>query len=180
MQSFIYYFIIGNTRQKSYLKYIVVDLSNKIRRMVLNGRNKTNGKQLKSLLKIPQKYENFYLISVFFSIDFRKRKTHTYAQTKTHELFPKNILKAFKSSWIINVKFFWGNEAWWFLSFRVFGLLFSSLLLYFQHFGHCVLRPSSGISCRTREPTRNFEPRSLFNPWEWLALISLTITWCKC
>ena len=45
-----------------------------------------------------------------------------------------------------------------FLSFRVFGLLSSSLLLYLQHFGWNVLRPSSEV-CRTREPIQNFEPR---------------------
>ena len=32
---------------------------------------------------------------------------------------------------------FW-DEAWWFLSFKVFRLLSSSLLLYPQHFGRCV------------------------------------------
>ena len=47
-----------------------------------------------------------------------------------------------------------------FLSLRVFGLLSSSLLLFPQRFGRYVFRPSSGV-CRTREPTRNFELRTL-------------------
>ena len=45
-----------------------------------------------------------------------------------------------------------------------------------QRFGRCVLRPSSGVSCRTREPTRNFEPHLLFNLRRSLALIPFTIT----
>ena len=53
---------------------------------------------------------------------------------------------------------FW-DEAWWFLSLRIFGLLSSSLLLFPQHFSRYVFRPSSGV-CRTREPTWNFELRS--------------------
>ena len=44
------------------------------------------------------------------------------------------------------------DEAWWFLSLRVFELLSSSLLLFPQRFGRYVLRPSSGV-CWTREPT---------------------------
>ena len=47
---------------------------------------------------------------------------------------------------------FW-NETWWFLSFRVFGLFFSSLLLYSQRFGRYVLLPYSGVSCRTLKST---------------------------
>ena len=50
-----------------------------------------------------------------------------------------------------------------FLSFRVFRLLSSSLLLYSQRFGWYVLQPSSGV-CQTQEPTQNFEPCPLFNP----------------
>ena len=46
------------------------------------------------------------------------------------------------------------------LSLRVFGLFSSSLLLFPQHFGRYVLRPSSGV-CRTREPSQNFEQRPL-------------------
>ena len=34
-----------------------------------------------------------------------------------------------------------------FLSVRVFGLLSSSLLYFSQHFGRCILRPSSGVPC---------------------------------
>ena len=44
---------------------------------------------------------------------------------------------------------FW-DEACWFLSLRVFGLLSSSLLLFPQRFGWYFLRPSLGV-CRTRE-----------------------------
>ena len=49
------------------------------------------------------------------------------------------------------------------LSFRVFGLLSSSLLSS-QHFCRYVLRPSSGVSCRIQKPTRNFESNHLLNP----------------
>ena len=49
-----------------------------------------------------------------------------------------------------------------FLSLRIFGLLSSSLLLFPQHFGRYVLRPSSDV-CRTWEPTQNFELRPLLN-----------------
>ena len=52
------------------------------------------------------------------------------------------------------------DEAGWFLSLRVFGLLSSSSLLFPQGFGQYVLRPSSAV-CWTREPTRNFELRLL-------------------
>ena len=41
------------------------------------------------------------------------------------------------------------------LSVRIFRLLTSSLLLYSQRFGWYMLRPSSGVSCWTREPTQN-------------------------
>ena len=56
---------------------------------------------------------------------------------------------------------FW-DEACWLLSWRVFGLLSSSLLLFLQHFGRYVLRPSSGV-CRTWNSSRNFELRPLLN-----------------
>ena len=48
-------------------------------------------------------------------------------------------------------------QSWmsFFLSFRVFGLLTSFLLLYKQCFGRCVLRPSSGDSCRILPGTSN-------------------------
>ena len=59
-----------------------------------------------------------------------------------------------------------------FLLFRVFGLS-SSLLLYSKHFGRFVLRPSSGVSSRIREPTVNFEPIPLFNPWRQIVFIPL-------
>ena len=68
----------------------------------------------------------------------------------------------------------------WSLSFRIFRLLSSSLLLYSQRFSRYDPRPSSGVSCRTREHTQNFEPRPLFNPLWSLALIPLTITGYKC
>ena len=73
---------------------------------------------------------------------------------------------------------FW-NEACWFLSLRVFGQLFSSLLLFPQRFGWYVLRPSSGV-CWTREPSRNFELRPLLNPRGSPVLIPLAITGYKC
>ena len=44
---------------------------------------------------------------------------------------------------------FW-DEAWWFLSLRVSGLLPSSLLLFPQRYGRYVLWPSSGV-CRTQD-----------------------------
>ena len=42
-------------------------------------------------------------------------------------------------------------------------------------FSRYALRPSSGVSCRYQQPTRNFELRPLFNPRWSLALIPLTI-----
>ena len=69
---------------------------------------------------------------------------------------------------------FW-NETW-FLSFRVFGLFSSPLLLYSQRLGRSTLRSFSGVSFQTLEPTQNFEPRPLFNPRGSIALITLTIT----
>ena len=56
--------------------------------------------------------------------------------------------------WDISCQNF-GDEAWWFLSLRVFGLLSSSLSLFPQRFGRYVLRPSLGVF-RTWEPSRNF------------------------
>ena len=47
------------------------------------------------------------------------------------------------STIVVNCLNFW-DEAWWFLSLRVFGLLSSSLLL-FPRFGEYVLWPSSGV-----------------------------------
>ena len=38
-------------------------------------------------------------------------------------------------------------------------------------FGRCIFWPSSDVSCRTREPIRNFEPRPLFNPRGLLAMV---------
>ena len=69
------------------------------------------------------------------------------------------------------------NSHW--VSLRVFGLLFSSLLLFPQRFGRYVLRPSFGV-CRTREPSRNFELRPLLNPRGSPVLIPLAITGYKC
>ena len=40
-------------------------------------------------------------------------------------------------------------------------------------------RPSTGV-CRTREPTRNFKLRILFNPTESPVLVPLAITGYKC
>ena len=50
------------------------------------------------------------------------------------------------------------------LSFRVFGLLSSSSLLYSQCFGWCIFQPSYSISCQTWEPTWNYKPNPLFKP----------------
>ena len=64
--------------------------------------------------------------------------------------------------WLYNINL----KSFFFFSFR---LLSSSLLLYLQRFSRCVLRPSSCVSCRAREPSRNFETRPLFNPREGVA-----------
>ena len=66
------------------------------------------------------------------------------------------------------------------ISFRVFELLSSSLCLYSQRFGRCVLWSFSGVSCQTQKPTHNFKQRPLINPPVLLALIPLTITVFKC
>ena len=66
-----------------------------------------------------------------------------------------------------------------FLSFRVFRLLSSSLLLFPQRFCRYTPRPSSGI-CQTREPARNFELRPLLNPRGSSVLIPFVITRYKC
>ena len=55
---------------------------------------------------------------------------------------------------------FW-DEAWWFLSLRVFGLLSSSLLLFPQCFGRYVLRPSSGF-CRQKSENPCFQKNITF------------------
>ena len=73
---------------------------------------------------------------------------------------------------------FW-DEACWFLSLRVFGLLSSPLLLFPQRFSRYVFRPSSGV-CRTREPSWNFELRPLLNPRGSSVLIPLAIPGYKC
>ena len=65
------------------------------------------------------------------------------------------------------------------LSLRFFRLLSSSLLLFPQHFGRYVLRPSSGV-CRTREPSRNFKLCPLLKPQGLPVLIPLAITGYKC
>ena len=71
------------------------------------------------------------------------------------------------------------DEAWWFLSLSVFGLLSSSLLLFPQRFGRYVLQPSSDV-CRTRKPSRNFELCPLLNPRGSPVLIPLAITGYRC
>ena len=50
-----------------------------------------------------------------------------------------------------------------FLSLGIFRLLILSLLLYSQRFSRYVLRPSSGVSCRNREPAQNLEVNPCFN-----------------
>ena len=82
--------------------------------------------------------------------------------------FPDFFVQAFKIS-CLN---FW-DEACWFLSFRFFGLLSSSLFP--QRSGRYVLRPSSGVR-RTREPSRNFELRPLLKPRGSPVLIPFAIT----
>ena len=72
------------------------------------------------------------------------------------------LLLLFVEIVIISCLNFW-DEACWFLSLRVFGLLSSSSLLFLQRFGSYVLRPSSGV-CQTWEPPRNFELRPLLKP----------------
>ena len=59
-------------------------------------------------------------------------------------------------------------------------LLSSSSLLYLQNFGQCVLRPSSGVSCRIQKPTQNFKSNTSFNPRGKFVLIPLTMTREKC
>ena len=87
-------------------------------------------------------------------------------------------LKRYKLTSCFSCLNFW-DEAYWFLSLRVFGLLSSSLLLFPQRFGRYVLRPSSGV-CRTREPSRNFELRPLLNPRGSPVLIPFAITGYNC
>ena len=71
-------------------------------------------------------------------------------------------LKILSTNYALCCLNFW-DEAWWFLSLRVFRLLSSSLLLFPQHFSLYVLWPSSGVG-RTREPSRNSKLRPLLNP----------------
>ena len=59
-----------------------------------------------------------------------------------------------------------------FLSFRVFRQF---LFIFISIFGRYIAWPSSGVFCRTWEPTRNFEPRSLSNPRGSLALIPVQV-----
>ena len=87
----------------------------------------------------------------------------------------------------INVKM---NSPVIFLSFRVFKLLSSSLLLYSKCFSWCVLQPSSGISYQTWEPTQNFKWHPLFNPWgaaysdsinhNWVQVLSIPVLILAC
>ena len=75
-----------------------------------------------------------------------------------------------------------GNYVWKLqkiLSLSIFGLLSLSLLLFPQHFGQYVLRPSSGVY-RTQEPWRNFELHPLLNPRGHLFCYLLAITRYKC
>ena len=90
--------------------------------------------------------------------------------------------KKFKSKFFFF--FIWGNsclnfldETWWFLSYRLFELLSSSLLLYFQCFTQNVFQPSSGVY-QTQNPIQNF--LYLIHGGGTLVLILLTITEYKC
>ena len=58
---------------------------------------------------------------------------------------------------------FW-HEAWWFFISQGFWIIFFIFIVIFKSFSRYVLRPSSDV-CRTREPTRNFEPHPLLNLW---------------
>ena len=69
---------------------------------------------------------------------------------------PLSPLSGFEASNLSCLNFW--DEACWFLSLTVFGLLSLSLLLFPQRFGRYVLLPSSGV-CRTREHSQNFELR---------------------
>ena len=88
------------------------------------------------------------------------------------------LILSFANIFLFSCLNFW-DEAWWFLSLRVFGLLFSSLLLFPQRFGRYVLRPSSGV-CRNRDHSRNFELRPLLNLRGSPVRIPLAITGSKC
>ena len=56
----------------------------------------------------------------------------------------------------------------------------SSLLLYLQRFSRYGIRPSSGVSCQTQEPTQNLGQNPLFNPRVQTDPIQLTMTRFKC
>ena len=88
-----------------------------------------------------------------------KKKDFIYNNRITHPFTLVRLLKqptvAFNCYFIfLSCVNFW-DEAWWFLSLTVFGLLSSSLLLFPQCFGRYVLRPSSSV-CRTRELRTTF------------------------
>ena len=70
-------------------------------------------------------------------------------------------------------------RTWKLASLLLFPHIYTSLFLFPHRFGRYVHRPSSGV-CRTREPSRNFEPRPLLNPRGSPVLILLAITGCKC
>ena len=64
---------------------------------------------------------------------------------KMNPLIPPSY-KLNSNTTILSCLNFW-DEAWWFLSLRVFGLLSSSLLFFPQRFGRYVLQPFSGVCC---------------------------------
>ena len=112
-------------------------------------------------------YKKYDLINPYlFHVLNRKLKFTTFQWSQylqcpfpgLQNILPQNFLKRILKS-CLN---FW-DEAWWFLSLRVYGLLSSALWLFPQRFGLYVLWPSSGV-CRNREPSRNFELRPLLNP----------------
>ena len=73
----------------------------------------------------------------------------------------------------------WEKQRGRFLSFRIFGLMPTSLFLHSPRFDLYDHRLSSGVS-RSREPTLNFEQRLLLNSRGSFVPIRLTITGCKC
>ena len=107
----------------------------------------------------------FYILAGKFQIDHLEAKFGQYWQLTGDQLniSIQKALECEKNNYnMLSCLNFW-DEAWWFLSLRVFGLLSLSLLLFPQHFGRYNLWPSSGV-CQTREPSQNFEVHPLLNP----------------
>ena len=102
------------------------------------------------------KEKSYNLMPNLFTLIWEEKKENNW----------KTQSKTLKVAWIYrseNLSEFRRQSLMIFLSFRVFGLL-SSSALYSQHFGQCVLLPSSGVFCQIQESTQNFKPYPLFNP----------------